>query len=149
MLIQRYAPLELRCLFVGRRLAECVKSVGHVGVKSVPRSLLTITSCTGRLPAATGPVGPLRDRLYLTQRAIRCALSETGSLPYIHTHAIYILEGVRIADTNQERNVGVVRRRGKVEIGRNPQLRGTKLLRIEREMAFMQMNRQGYTTFII
>lgn len=85
MLIQRYAPLEFR-LFVGRRLAEYVKSVGHVGVKSVPRSLLAITSCTGRLLAATGPVGPLRDRLYLTQRAIRCALSETGSLPYIHTH---------------------------------------------------------------
>lgn len=129
MLIQRYAPLEFR-LFVGRRLAECVKSVGHVGVKSVPRSLLAITSCTGRLPAATGPVGPLRDRLYLTQRAIRCALSETGSLPYIHTHAIHIhLEGVWIADTNQERDVGVARRRERVEIGRNPQLRDTKLLR--------------------
>ncbi|EZA54724.1 hypothetical protein X777_05009 [Ooceraea biroi] len=30
----------------------CVKLVGHVGVKSVPRSLPAITSCTGRLPAA-------------------------------------------------------------------------------------------------
>lgn len=94
-------PASIRVKF-GYALRLCAVSLwdgwarqvgrGHVCVKLVPRSLpaRAITSCTGRLPAARtrAPQGP-RDRLYLTQRAIRCAMRPRPdrAVRYRKTHA--------------------------------------------------------------